>query len=137
MSFISVEELKTHIYAEQMNAISGADDTIVTAAIDAATAEAKGYLHAYDTAAIFAAMDAARNSLLVLFIKDIALWHYINLANPGVELRVKQDRYKSAIAWLKSVQAGEIVPDLPLPTGDDLPSGSFTWGSNQKRYNHI
>ncbi len=134
--FIDIDELKTHLYGEQIEAISGDDDTIITAAIDAATAEAKGYLHKYDADGIFSATGEDRNSLVVLFVKDIALWHYINLANPGTDYKVRQDRYNRAIAWLKSVQAGDVMPDLPLPEGD-IPGDGYTWGSNQKRFNHI
>lgn len=133
--FITVEELNTHLYQEQIEAISGVDNAITTASIDGAVAEAKGYLHAYDTEAIFLATGGARNALLVIFIKDIAVWHYINLANPGADLKTRQDRYKSAIAWLKSVQIGEVVPDLPKPT--ETGSITYAWGSNKKRDNHI
>ena len=135
--FISIEELNTHLYDEQIEAISGIDATLLTAALDGAIAEAKGYLHKYDAAAIFAAAGTARNALLVIFIKDIAVWHYINLANPGTDFKARQDRYKSAIAWLKSVQAGEVVPDLPTPAPIEGQTDSFAWGSNPKRYNHI
>ena len=135
--FINIEELNTHLYAEQIEAISGINDALLTAAIDGAAAEAKGYLHQFDTAAIFGAVGEERNALLVIFVKDIAVWHYINLANPGTEYKSRQDRYKSAIAWLKSVQAGEVVPDLPAPAPVEGQSGTYSWGSNTKRDNHI
>ena len=135
--YITKDELSTHLYLEQIEAISGVDDTLLTAAIDGAVAEAKGYLHKFDTTAIFSAVDTARNALLVIFIKDIAIWHYINLANPGTDFKARQDRYKSAIAWLKSVQAGEVVPDLPTPAPIEWQTDSFAWGSNPKRDNHI
>jgi len=135
--FITIPELSTHLYDEQIAAISGLDDTMLTAAIDGAVAEAKGYLHQYDSTAVFAATGSLRNALLVIFVKDIAVWHYINLANPGTDMRVRQDRYKAAIAWLKSVQAGEVVPDLPLPAPVEGAAGSYAWGSNTKRDNHI
>lgn len=136
--FISKAELGSHLYEEQFEAISGTDETIITAAIDGAVAEAKGYLHKYDKDAIFAAVGDARNALLVIFVKDIAVWHYINLCNPGTELKIRQDRYNAAIAWLKLVQKGDIVPDLPLPAPvDGEITGPFKWGSNPKRDNHI
>lgn len=135
--FVSIAELNTHLYGEQISAISGDDETIITAAIDAATAEAKGYLHKYDVEAIFSATGDARNSLVVQFVKDIAVWHYINLANPGADLKIRQDRYNRAIAWLKSVQAGEVVPDLPAATEDENTTGPVSWSANQKRTNYI
>lgn len=136
--YISIEELNTHLYSEQIEAISGPEDyTMLTAAIDGAVSEAKGYLHRYDKAAIFAATGESRNALLVIFVKDIAVWHYINLANAGTEYRIRQDRYKAAIDWLKSVQAGAIVPDLPTASAVEGDSGSYAWGSNTKRDNHF
>jgi phage gp36-like protein len=135
--YITKEELKTHLYDEILTAISGEDDTLVTAAIDGAVAEAKGYLHKWDRDAEFAKTGETRNALLVIFVKDIAVWHFINLANPGCDLKTRQDRYKSAVQWLKDVQAGLIVPDLPELDPVEGEAGSFAWGSNPKRENHI
>lgn len=49
--YISPTEITTHLGVEQIEAISDGDETMLTAAIDAATQEAKGYLKAYDIAA--------------------------------------------------------------------------------------
>ena len=135
--YITLEEIKTHLYDEQIEAISGTDDTILTAAIDGATQEAKGYLHKFDIPAIFGVVGVARNALLVIFVKDIAIWHYINLANPGTDYKSRQDRYNRAVSWLKSVQAGEVVPDLPLAEQAENTAGSVSWNSNVKRENYI
>lgn len=135
--YISIEELKTHLYDEQVEAISGDDDTLLTAAIDGATQEAKGYLHKFDTEAIFEATADERNALLVIFVKDIAIWHYINLANPGTDYKAREGRYNRAVAWLKGVQAGEIVPDLPIAEQPENTSGSVSWNANPKRENYI
>lgn len=47
MAFITPKELETHLYKENIEAISREDETILTAAIDAAVQEAYGYLGAY------------------------------------------------------------------------------------------
>lgn len=137
--FIEISELKTHLYPEQITAISKDDETLLTAAIDGAVAEARGYLHKYDRDSVFGASGGERNALLLIFVKDIAVWHYINLANPGVDHKVRQDRYNRAITWLKSVQAGEVVPDLPEADTDDEDgtSGQVSWSANTKRENYI
>jgi len=44
MAFLTKNELKTHLYEENVDVISRNDETILTAAIDAAVQEAKGYL---------------------------------------------------------------------------------------------
>lgn len=140
MAFLTPEELKTHLYRESIETISRADDTIVTAAIDAAIQEAYGYLGAYDRERIFAAEGEARNALLLIFVKDIAVWHFVNLCNAGTDLQLRQDRYERAIGWLKSVQRSETKPNLPTAEdadGDgkpDAPVGEYIFGSNPKRH---
>ena len=95
MAFITTEELATHLYREEIEVISRDDDTLLTAAIDAAIAEAYGYLGAYDRDRIFAAENAGRNALLLVFIKDMAVWHFVNLCNAGSDLELREKRYDS------------------------------------------
>lgn len=132
MSYLTTTELNTHIYGELSSTISRGDDTILQTAIDSATEEARGYLSAYDTNAIFIATGAARNPVLLLYIKDIAVWHFVALCNAGIELSLREDRYNKAIAWLQGVQSGNINPTLPLPAppsdGSD-PNNFIKWGS--------
>jgi phage gp36-like protein len=138
MAFLSQEELKTHLYAENINVISRDDETILQAAIDAACQEAKSYLAAYNTTEIFAAVGSDRNALLLIFIKDIAVWHFINLCNAGTELQLRQDRYERAIDWLKAVQRGDVSPDLPKIIEDGKEkNGIITFGSNPKKNQHF
>lgn len=141
MTFLTPQELETHLYKENIDVISRDDETILTAAIDAAQQEASGYLGAYDKQAIFEARGVKRNALLLIFIKDIAVWHFINLCNAGTDLQLRQDRYERAVSWLRQVQKGEVTPDLPKPDadGDGNPdtAGSFIYGSNPKRNQHF
>lgn len=136
MAFLTTTEINTHLYGEQSTAIHRGDETLLTSAIDGAIAEAKGYLSAYDATSIFAATGSNRNQLLLIFVKDIAVWHFINLANPGIDYDAREARYKSAIAWLKGVQKGDISPDLPADTDETQP-GKVIFGSNTKRGNHF
>lgn len=137
--FLTTEELTTHLYAENLETITGGDDAILAAAIDGAVAEAKGYLAAYDREAIFAAVGTERNALLLIFVKDIAVWHFINLSNAGVSLELRQHRYDRAVAWLKAVQKGEISPDLPAAKNESgtETAGIIKFGSNSKRNQHF
>lgn len=133
--YISQNELSTHLHTEQIATIAQGDMTLVVAAIDAAIAEAKGYLTAYDIAAELAKAGGERNALLVIFIKDIAVWHFINICNLNTSLELRQDRYNRAVAWLRQVQKGEVKVDLPaLPDGEA--AGVITFDSNTKRNNH-
>ena len=135
--FLTVDELSTHLYAENIDEITQGDETIAVAAIDTAVSEAKGYLSAYDIVAIFSATGSNRNPLLLTFLKDIAAWHLINLCNAGSDLKLRQDRYERAIAWLRGVQKGEISPDLQKAETSDEKPGTITFGSNPKRNNHF
>lgn len=138
MSYLSNDELGTHLYAENIAVITRGDDTLILAAIDTAIQEAKGYLAAFDIAAIFGATGSDRNALLLTFVKDIAAWHLINLCNAGSDFKLRQDRYERAIAWLRGVQKGEISPDLPRAEVDGEPTGSaILFGSNEKRNQHF
>lgn len=134
--YVLPAEITTHLGADQIEAISDGDDTILQAAIDAAIAEAKGYLRAYDIAAELEKEDAARNALLVIFVKDIAVWHFVNICHVNTSLELRQDRYERAIAWLKAVQKGEVKPDLSeLPV--ESQAAIISYNSNTKRENHF
>lgn len=137
MAFLTTSELKTHLYAENVAIINRSDDTITQAAIDAAIAEAKSYLGAYDVDTVFARTGLSRNALLLLFVKDMAAWHFLVLCNAGSELKLRQDRYERAIGWLKAVQKGDLSADLPLAKEDGEEIGIITYGSNEKRENHF
>lgn len=137
--YLSNDEIKTHLYTDNVDVITRNDDTIVTAAVDAAISEAKGYLSAYDREAIFGALAGARNALLLTFVKDIASWHLLNLCNAGSDMKLRQDRYDRAVGWLKEVQKGNVSPDLPVITAPDgtTTTGGITYGSNPKRNSHF
>ncbi|MDX9747418.1 MAG: DUF1320 family protein [Paludibacter sp.] len=133
--YVLPAEITTHLGADQIEAISDGDDTMLQAAIDAAIAEAKGYLRAYDIAAELAKVGAARNALLVIFVKDIAVWHFVNICHVNTSLELRQDRYERAVAWLKAVQKGEVKPDLAELEAENQ-TAIITYSSNTKRDNH-
>lgn len=140
MAFLTVSELYTHLYQEVIDEISRNDATKADTAIDAATEEAKGYLTSYDTDAIFNATGDGRNPILLLYVKDIAVWHFINLANPNVDMQLRLERYEKAVKWLEKVQAGISNPSLPLPAApsDGTPLENFMkWGSEPPRNNYF
>lgn len=93
MAYLEVEEMTTHIYEEDMDTISHGDDAAMMSAIDAAIEEVQGYLTKYDTGKIFAARGKERNPILLLFVKDIAAWHFCNICNAGVDIEMREKRY--------------------------------------------
>lgn len=138
---ITVEELKTHIYSDNAQAITGGDDTILLAAIDGAIEEARGYLAAYDCDKVFAAKGTERHGLLLIFIKDIATWHFLTLSNVGADLEFRRFRYERAVDWLKQVQRGNVSPNIPILDKDEdgaPDTGAiYKYGSNPKRSQHF
>lgn len=139
--FLTVDELKTHLYGELVNAISRDDDDIPKRAIDGAISEVKGYLGDFDTTTIFNQTGDNRHPLILIYTKDIAVWHFIVLANPNIEISLREKRYDTAIAWLKGVQNRKITPDLPLKPTDNTDGTNgvsrIIYGSNPKRSSHF
>lgn len=135
--FLSIAELNTHIYEEIVDTISNTNDTIVEQAINAAISEAQGYMSRYDTAALFAATSQDRHSFLLLCIKDIAVWHFIILSNPGIDWESRKIRYEAAIKWLEKVQTGKVVPEnWPLKEPTERQT-YFQYGGNPRRDSHF
>lgn len=134
--FTTKEELKTHMNVDNIDVITGGDDTLVTSAIDGSVSEAKGYLESFDTDTIFAATGSSRHALMLIFVKDIAVWHLIKLSNYQADLEFRGKCYDRAIAWLKSVQKGDVTPDLPA-AADIATTGKIRYGSNPKREQHF
>ncbi len=135
--FISKEELASHIYEEAITTISRGDNSIVEAAIEAAINEASGYISRFDYEQLFGAVGPERDALLMLYIKDIAKWHFINVCNVQVDLELAKARYDSAIKWLDKVQAGKVSPpNWPVKAGEETKQSPFTVTSNPKRGNY-
>jgi phage gp36-like protein len=144
MAYLTPAEINTHLYDEVVTEISRDDLTKLQTAINAAVAEAKGYLKAFDADAIFSAVGDDRNPILLLYVKDISVWHFIVISNPAVEWQARKDRYDMAIKWLEKVQSGKTNPDLPLPpdpvdnAGNVQSAENFVkWGGNKKRNSHF
>lgn len=50
---------------------------------------------------------------------------------------IRKERYERAIKWLEGVQAGKIIPDLPLATDEDgTPTGDLLIFGSQKQLRH-
>lgn len=114
---------------------------LVSTAIDAAIEEVQGYLTKYDTGKIFAARGKERNPILLLFVKDIAAWHFCNICNAGVDIEMREKRYDRAIEWLRNNQNRQ---NPNLPAAPEQPGrqecrccGEIAFGSNRKRDNHF
>ena len=128
------DELKTHMDIDNIDTIINNDDTIADAAIETAVKEAKGYLSAFDIDAVFQTTGSTRNSLLLTFVKDIAVWHLMALSNYKADIAYREKRYDRAVSWLKAVQKGDITPDLPVTTEEY--NARILSGGNTRRIQH-
>ena len=123
MSFITQEDFKGVSSEASLKAITGADPDNISNAIAEAQEEVAGYLRPkYDTDRIFATEGNGRNRQLVMYTADIALYNMIASLPNRMGYETRKERYERAIKWLEGVQAGKIVPDLPIAT-DETGSG--------------
>lgn len=123
--FINEEDCRVVIGEASLKTVSQASPENFINAQEQAVEEVSGYLRpVYDTAAVFSAEGDKRNRLVVMYTADILLYH-LAASQPGrMGMEVRKERYDRAIKWLEGVQAGRIVPDLPLAVIDEN-GGSF------------
>lgn len=137
MPFITTTDLLSAIYQEQLDAITREDDALPQFGIDAAEEEMKGYLSPkYNVDNIFAKTGDERNKLLVVLARDMAVYHIITLANPGIDYESKKARYERAVEWLKQVQSGKVnPPSLDIADAAEE-NNEILMSSNLKRTQH-
>lgn len=136
--FITEEDYKVVVGDTALKVISQtSQDNRANAELEARE-EISGYLRPkYDCAAVFAAEGDDRNRLAVMYTCDIALYHMSAAMPQKMGAEIREERYKRAIEWLEGVQAGKIIPDLPLAVDDDgKPTGGMFTYSSQKQLRH-
>lgn len=124
--FITTEDYKVVIGDAALKVISQSSPENIANAETEAVEEISSYLRpVYDTGAIFAATGDSRNRLIVMYTADIALYHLMASAPQKMGSEIRKERYERAIKWLEGVQAGKIIPDLPLMEDEDDGSSGF------------
>jgi len=103
-------DFKTHLYPELQTAIDRGDASLLDTAIASAEGEAKSYLSRFDITDLFGKSGSARDDTLLMFLKDLAIWHFIILANPNTDMQLRKTRYDDALSWLGKIQQGKLVP---------------------------
>lgn len=134
--YIETNEITTHLGVEQIEAISDGNSTMLEEAINSALVQVRGYLKGkYDIAAEFAKTGTARNSLLVTYVKDIAVWHFINICHVNTSIEERAKRRDDAVKDLMKAQKGDFDFELPaLPV--EQKADTITYSSNRRRNNH-
>lgn len=136
--FITQEDYRVVIGENALKVVSQASQEIRDNAEFEACEEIAGYLRPkYDTDAIFQAQAESRNSLVVMYAADIALYHMTAAMPQKMGSEIRKERYERAIKWLEGVQAGKIIPDLPLATDSDgLPAADLLIFGSQQQLRH-
>lgn len=133
--FITDEDYKVVVGEAALRVISQASAENRVNAETEAQEEISGYLRPkYDCTAIFGTEGNQRNRLIVMYAVDIALYHLSASLPQKMGTEIRKERYERAVKWLEGVQAGRIVPDLPIATGEDgEPTGmGFVYGCQKK-----
>ena len=118
--FINDEDYRVVIGEQALKIISQISDDNRANAEDEAIEEISSYLRPkYDTSALFSAEGNERNRLIVMYTCDIALYHMAASLPQKMGTEIRKERYDRAIKWLEGVQAGKIVPDLPVATDEE------------------
>lgn len=137
--FITDEDYGVVIGEQALKVVSQVSEENRVNAETEAVEEIASYLRPkYDTAAVFSASGSDRNRLVVMYVCDIAIYHMSASAPQKMGMEIRKERYERAVKWLEGVQAGKIVPDLPLAIDEngDTIGLPMKYGSQKKqRYN--
>ena len=113
--FITDEDYKVVIGDQALKVVSQVSQENRANAETEAMEEIAGYLRPkYNTEAVFSAAGSDRNRLVVMYTCDIAIYHMAASTPQKMGMEIRKERYERAVKWLEGVQAGKIVPDLPL-----------------------
>lgn len=135
--FIDNEDYRVVIGEAALKVISQSSPENIANAEAEAMEEIAGYLRpVYDTDAVFSASADDRNRLIVMYTADIVLYHLTASQPQKMGSEIRKERYDRAIKWLEGVQAGKIIPDLPLKVSEDSPSGFGTSFHSSPKLRH-
>lgn len=115
--FINIQDYDATIHREILNSLLRTDSEDQDAAIieiceDRAIAEMRSYMSkTYDCNLIFSESGEDRHPLILMFAIDIAVYHIFCQHNPFKLSKIREERYKRAIEWLKGIMEGEITID--------------------------
>ncbi|HRS18723.1 MAG TPA: DUF1320 family protein [Bacteroidales bacterium] len=139
MAFLEITDYKAVADDKTLSVIHQQSTTNLQRAEKYAAEEVSSYLRSkYNMTQAFALTGDNRNQQLVMIMCDIALYHLISWLPLKMGFEIREIRYKRAIEWLESVQAGKASPELPplidSETGEDI-GNPMKWGSmNKNKY---
>jgi hypothetical protein len=136
MAFLEKSDLTSIINADDLDAITEGEDSIITGAINAAIDRAKKYLSRFDTDALFNATGDARDFDLLEICKSLAMPIICKSAAPNQNIKDIKKAATDAKRDLEKMQDGTIPTGWPLKSDPKI-STFFHVVSNPKRRNNI
>ncbi|MDR0937981.1 MAG: DUF1320 domain-containing protein [Mediterranea sp.] len=89
----------------------------------------------YDIDSTFAAEGEDRDEVLVGYAIDMALYYLVGAMPGKMGLEVRRERYKEALEYLRDIQDGKVMPDIPTitgPNGEEDYHNPIRYGSMKK-----
>ena len=131
-TFIQLSDYDSTVHRDILDSLlrgdSGESATIIDDCEMQAISEMKGYLgKTYDVSAIFSATGDARHPLILMYAKDISVYHIFCIHNPYTMSQIRRDRYERAIDWLKAVAAGKVTIDGAPRLPEEDVAGNSPW----------
>lgn len=118
----------------KLNEMTDNTDAITVECLAAAESRVASYLRSrYNTEAIFAKRDAARDPEIVAIVKNMALYFLCRRHNVDILYNRVKEAYDADISYLKELARGTISANLPgITTADGKTINTIRMGSNPK-----
>ena len=140
MEFLTKDDFKAVCDNQTLDVIGQSDDGNLARAEQYAIEEISSYLRSrYNIGSAYDKRGDERNRYLVMITCDVALYHLVAWLPKRIGFEIRETRYKSAIAWLKDVQAGKATPDIPVNTnasGNDVGTPVCYGGMEKSVYDY-
>lgn len=131
-TFITLQDYDSTVHRDILDSLLRGDATNNSVIIEdcqmQAISEMKSYLNkTYDVSEIFSQEGTNRHPLILMYAKDIAIYHIFCIHNPYKMSQIRKDRYERAIEWLKAVANGTVTIDGAPRLPEDEAADNSPW----------
>lgn len=131
-TFIQLSDYDSTVHRDILDSLlrgeANDNSTIIEDCEMQAIAEMKSYLNkTYDVEKIFMAEGKERHPLILMYAKDIAIYHIFCIHNPFKMSQIRKDRYERAVDWLKGVANGMLTIDGAPRLPEDEAADNSPW----------
>lgn len=133
--YLTTKDYISIIDADDLDVLSKGNTKQRQSAEGIAQETISGYLRSrYDVDAVFTETDEDRNSVIIMLMVNIAVYHMSGKIAGRVITDDVRQRYDDAMKMLKDIQRGDFAIELPLIDADDsgmpMRFGSLTKATN-------